>query len=341
MRRVGALLLIVAIAFAVPFVLRPVSARLTAGAPASYLPSLEPTRARRPFDTRLVEHLRGVQPRVVFIGDSMLGCRINPEHLTRSLGYPVWWVMQPGTGSAYWFLALKNVVLGAGVTPKVAVVFFRDFNLTDVLFRLDEQFRWSVDRLARPSEPELDAAVARRLEGPWYVVPKTLDGLYRYRAVRDAADVAARTWPGRAIAGRGADGVQAHLNAAFALDKLRPALAADMASGEDELGDFDRMLPRSILPEMIALAREHGVRLCFVRVQRRPQPDGAMPQSEVMREYVADLRRYLEANGAVFRDDTGDPDYPLAWYTDGDHTAFRYRERYTDLFVQKLPDLFR
>jgi hypothetical protein len=341
MRQVGALLLIVAIALTVPFALRPASARLTAGAPPSYLPSLEPTRVRRPFDTRLVDHLRGVQPRVVFIGDSMLGCRIDPEHLTRSLGYPVWWVMQPGTGSAYWYLALKNVVLAAGPSPKTVVVFFRDFNLTDVLFRLDEQFRWSVDRLAGPFEPELDRAVARRLEGPWYIVPRTLDAAYRYRAVRDAADVAARAWPGRAIAGESADDLQKHVNAAFALEKLRPALAADIASGEDELGDFARMLPRSVLPEMIALSRERGFRLCFVRVQRRPRPDGSVPQSPVMREYMADLRRYLESHGAVLRDDTGDPDYPLAWYTDGDHTAFRYRARYTDLFVQKLPALFR
>jgi hypothetical protein len=250
--------------------------------------------------------------------------------------------MQPGTGSAYWYLGLKNVVLGAGVKPKAVFVFFRDYNLTDVLFRLDEQFRWSVDRLAGPVEPELDRAIARRLEGPWYLVPRTVDAAYRYRPVRDAADAWVRTWPSRALAGGdGAEPLQQHLNAAFALDKLRPALAADIASGDDELGDFHRMLPRSLLPDFVSLARANDIRLCFVRVQRRPGPDGSPRQSEVLRKYVADLREYLEANAAVFRDDTGDPDYPLAWYTDGDHTAFRYRPRYTELFVQKLAVLFR
>jgi hypothetical protein len=339
--RVGALLLVAAIALLVPIALRPASARLTAGAPPSYLPSLEPTRVRRPFDPTFREDLRRIRPEYVLIGDSMLGSRIDPSHLSRTIGRQAWWVMQPGTGSAYWYLALKNVVLGAGLKPKVVFVFFRDYNLTDVLFRLDEQFRWSVDTLAGPFEPELDRAIARRLEGPWYVVPKALDAAYGYRAVRDAADVAARRWPALAVAGPLADDVQKHLNAAFALDKLRPALAADIASGDDTLGDFDRMRARSILPEMVALARANGIRLCFVRVQRRPGPAGPPVQSPVLRRYVADLERDVESSGNVFRDDTGDPDYPLAWYSDGDHTAGRLRKRYTELFVQKLADLFR
>jgi hypothetical protein len=272
----------------------------------------------------------------------MLGSRIDPRHLARTLQQTAWWVMQPGTGSAYWYLAFKNVVLGADLKPKVVFFFFRDFNLTDVLFRLDEQFRWSVDTLAGPLEPELDRAIARRLEGPWYLVPRALDEAYAFRPVRAEVDALSRAWPARLLAGpAGAEAVQEHLNAAFALDRLRPSLAADIASGEDALGNFDHMLPRSILPEIIALGRAHGIRLCFVRVQRRPRPDGPPVQSPVLRRYVAGLRQYLESNGAVFRDDTGDPDYTLDWYTDGDHTAARLRPRYTELFVQKLSPLFR
>jgi hypothetical protein len=340
--RLWALALLPCIALSLPLLLRPVATALTADAPPSYLPSLGATYARRAFDPTFREDIRRIQPRYVLIGDSMLGSRIDPRHLSYVSGQQSWWVMQPGTGPAYWYLALKNVVLGAEVRPKVAFVFFRDFNMTDVLFRLDDQFRWSVDTVAGPVEPELDRAVARRLEGPWYLVPRTLDAVYRYRPVREAADRSLRTWAPRLVAGPGqAEALQAHLNGTFALDRLRPALAADMASGESELGDFHRMLPRSILPDLMALARDNGITLCLVRVQRRPGPDGPPPQSPVLRKYVADLRQYVEANGGVFRDDTGDPDYPLAWYTDGDHTAGRHRQRYTELFVQKLADLFQ
>lgn len=340
--RPWALALLPCLALCLPLLLRPVAATLTADATPSYLPSLGATYARRAFDPTFREDIRRIQPKYVLIGDSMLGSRIDPRHLSYVIQQQAWWVMQPGTGPAYWYLALKNVVLGADVRPKVVFVFFRDFNMTDVMFRLDDQFRWSVDTVAGPTEPELDRAVARRLEGTWYRVPRALDAVYGYRPVREAADQALRRWPPRLLAGPAhAETLQSHLNTMFALEKLRPALAADMASGDSELGDFHRMLPRSILPDLIALARDNGITLCLVRVQRRPGPDAPPPQSAVLQRYVADLRTYVERNGAVFHDDTGDPDYPLDWYTDGDHMAGRHRQRYTELFAQKLADVFR
>jgi hypothetical protein len=336
------LALILGIAFSVPLVLRPISDRLTAGAPPSYIPSLEASRSRRAFDPTPREDLRRLAPHYVFIGDSTLGSRIDPAYMRRVLRLRAWWVMQPATGSAYWYLALKNAVLASGVKPRVVFIFFRDFTLTDVLFRVDDHFRWTLDTIAGPVEPELDRVIARRLDGSWYAVPRMLDAAYAFRPVRTAADTLVRQLPVRAVAGAARAGdLQQHLNASFALDKLRPTVAADIASGEDELGNLAHMLPRSVLPDMIALGRAHGVRLCFVRVQRRPRPDGPPVQSPVLQRYIRDLRHYIESNGAVFRDDTGDPDYTLAWYTDGDHTALRLRQRYTTLFCQKLAFLFR
>ena len=45
-------------------------------------------------------------------------------------------------------------------------IFFRDTNLTDVMFRLDEQYRWSLDIAAHDREDELNAVVARRSSAP-------------------------------------------------------------------------------------------------------------------------------------------------------------------------------
>ena len=57
-------------------------------------------------------------------------------------------------------VASSNWVIASGIHPRVVFVFFRDTNLTDVLFRLDEQFRWSLDRVAHDREDELNSVVA-------------------------------------------------------------------------------------------------------------------------------------------------------------------------------------
>ena len=72
-------------------------------------------------------------------------------------------LLQAGSGSAFWYLALKNWVIASGIRPRMVLIFFRDTNLTDVMFRLDEQFRWALDLAALDREDELNAVVARRL----------------------------------------------------------------------------------------------------------------------------------------------------------------------------------
>jgi len=56
---------------------------------------------------------------------------------------------------------------------------------------------------------------------------------------------------------------------------------------------------------------------------------------------VRDLRSYLETGGAIFHDDWGDPDQPLAVYEVGDHVALDFRRTYTELFFRKNPEIFR
>jgi hypothetical protein len=84
-----------------------------------------------------------------------------------------------------------------------------------------------------------------------------------------------------------------------------------------------------------------GIRVAFVRVQRRPAPNGPPPQSPALQEYVRKLRAYLEAHGAIYHDDWGDPDQPLQVYEDGDHVTKAFRRTYTELFFRKNPEIFR
>jgi hypothetical protein len=125
------------------------------------------------------------------------------------------------------------------------------------------------------------------------------------------------------------------------LDRLRPMAAADLQASEDAEADFHRFMPRSVLPLIVDLARQHGMKVCFVRVQRRPIGNKAPVQSPRLQAYARDFRAWAESQGMYFHDDTGDPMQTLAMYEDGDHIARAHRQRYTRQFRVNLNRLFR
>ena len=121
----------------------------------------------------------------------------------------------------------------------------------------------------------------------------------------------------------------------FALDRLRAFEAADLAAAQGRALDFQANVGESLLPEIIRLAERAEIKLAFIRVQRRPAADGPPPQSPELTAYVNALKGYLEARGAYFHDDWGDPDEPLSMYADGDHLTGEGRIRYTQRFAER------
>ena len=335
-----------AAAFAAPLGLRAVNHAVIGDPPGlGYLPSLELRRRHDPFDPVPVENLRHGQPAWVFIGDSMMGTRIDPIQLgeiSSTHDELVSFLYHPATGPGWWYLAFKNHLVASGVKPRAVFVFFRDTNLTDTLFRLDSQygFGFGLDAVAHEQEPELDALVAAR-KGGWRArLHTTATTLYQHDVTTGWLEPGVRRWfvnwrfPDPSARTR----FDRSLNERFDLANLRADVAADFADA-NESADFARDLPTSVLPRMIDLAKQHGIQLCFVRVQRRPKGTVPPPQSPNLERYVRDLKAWLTANGALFHDDWGDPEQPESIYADGDHV--RDRRHYTANFRRRLDPLFR
>jgi hypothetical protein len=345
LRPVFAFLVIVGTIAAVPLawrvILRATGAQRTKAAlehPARYLPALEDERERRPFNSDPIQGLKDADPAYVLIGDSMAG-RIDFAHfeeLTQGRLAPL---LQNATGSTYWYLAFKNWVVASGVRPKWVMVFFRDTNLTDPLFRIGDPGYRHLDEVALEREDELNAILADWVD-PWFRVHRAVSRFYQVEQARAWVDPKLSDWavthavPIR----RRRTGFLDQINTMFGLDRLRPMPAADIAAAEDRDTVFAGNVDRSVLPLFVRLAKEHDLHLCFVRVLRRPRDDGSLePQSPKMDRYMRDLRAYLEANGAVLRDDRDDPYMATIEYADGDHIGRAERTRYTDRFVATTP----
>ena len=308
--------------------------------PVSYLPALEARRPRQPFDRTVIDDLRRLDPKYVFIGDSMAR-RISPSHLIKISGASVAPLYQNSTGPAYWYLTFKNHLIPSGVKPAWVFFFFRDTFFTDTLFRLTGRYRAKVDTAASDSEVDLNRIVAARTGGHWYAVHRAVDEVYAAERAREWLEPKLTAWPAALV--RGSSGVDALLdeaNEAFDLDRMRTMAAVDVEAASDEAADFERNVDSSILPLILSLAREHELRVCFVRVVRRPENGRPPEDSPALAAYVRDFRAYVTTNGATFMDDHDDPRLARLPYSDGDHITEAARPLYTDMFwprVQALP----
>jgi hypothetical protein len=334
------------VALVILTLLVPISMKLaqgSGGSEASRVPYLPVFAGHRsvPFHAHRIPELRSMNPGAVVIGDSMAGTRINERLLSQLAGVPVAPLLQAGSGSAFWYLALKNWVIASGVKPRVVFIFFRDTNLTDIMFRLDDQYRWSLDMVAGEREDELNDVVASALDGPFHRLHAAAEQAYGVDAARRAVEPVVTRGPANLLAASAGER-QTLLTAAnerFGLDHLRVMEAADMAA--DQGTDFQASVEGSVLPLMLRDARRAALKLCFVRVQRRPIGGRPPEQSPALRRYVQELRKYVQSAGAVLHDDTGDPVMTLDMYEDGDHIARHARDRYTARFYERLRLLFR
>lgn len=302
----------------------------------SYLPALSGPRERNPFDAGRIEDLARMNPGLVVIGDSMAGSRIDPALLNKLTGRLTAPLLYAGSGPAWWYLALKNWVIASGIHPRAVVIFFRDTNLTNVLFRIDAT--WSLDTAARDREDDLNAVVAKRRGSPFYRLRDAVEALYQAEPARRWIEPAMTEWPARVLIPyrKPRAALLEHLNDRFGLSHLRPMDAADMQATEDREADFDAFVEKSGLPLMLRDARQAGLTLVLVRVQRRPAAGSPPYQSPALQRYVAGLKSYVEGHGAIFMDDTGDPVQTLDLYGDGDHLSPEGRRRYTEMFASRL-----
>jgi hypothetical protein len=342
-RRGQALSLVVVIAAAavLPLGLRAVNAALPDAGRSSYLPTIETPRPREPFDEAAAAALREAQPEFVIIGDSMAGVRIDPRHLSRVSGRSVAGLYQQGTPVAFWYLQLKNMVVGNDLTAvRGAVFFFRDDQLTTQV----EVSGPILDRVARDHEPELDRLFASHRLGRFSDVHRAARALYQFdltRAWLEPRVTRAPTFALRATVGKPADFVDAINTDVFALDKLRRFEAADLPQAQESALDFDARVGGSVLPLIMDLAERSKIRLAFVRVQRRPTPAGPPPQSEALTRYLERLQAYVTTRGAYYHDDYGDPNQPLEVYADGDHLRSDQRIPYSERFAKQHAAFFQ
>ena len=298
---------------------------------------------------KLQDELRTRQPEVVFIGNSILLDSTDEKVFTDLSGRATWILGHRGSASAWWYLALKNVILAPRAQqisseqqrPRLVVVFFRDCGLTDPGFRITGEFRPGIERMSGPEEPLLDALAYRgTMDRIDYLLFRYCP-LYRHRqVVRQELSFRIKSEIVPSLTGiRGVDGA---IDRTFADENMDAELLtvrqlAAASSLDEEACDFKARLSRSFLPHMIRLARDNGVQLTFVRMKRR-RDTAPNREPPALQRYIQDLETYLAENHVPLVDFTDEPRITADLYGVGDHlnTMRGTRRRFTGLLAERL-----
>ncbi len=290
------------------------------------------------------------QPEIVFIGNSILLDSTDENVFTELTGRKALIVGFSGSASAWWYLALKNVLLdpetrrlsGGESRPRLVVVFFRDYGLTDPGFRVTGEYQGGIDGMSTAQEPVLDAlAYQGTMSRMDYLLFRRCRLYQRRQNVRQALNSHIRDDVVPFLTGTAGSADEA-IARVFTDENLDTELLtirqlAATSKQAEEAGDFETQLGRSFLPHMIRLARENGVQIAFVRMKRRrdTMPNGEPP---ALQKYIRDLQAYLTENQAPFLDFTSEPRITLDLYGAGDHLrrTSAVRRHFTSLLAERL-----
>lgn len=300
-----------------------------------------PAEPREPFNSKLKKRLEAAQPEIVLIGNSMVNSRFTEAELGRLLAPKrVGMVAVGGSKSAFWYLALKNVVL-PGTRPREILFFYRRRELTDARDRALGPDAHRLHWVSRSDDPFVAEILAPGWDEPVERIGWTLGRLApvgRLHAVLEPTiDSFASSTAELLTGARGKEPSKKALTSVFAVSKLRSSDLETLRS-EKENVPFQEELGRSFLPAIIQMAKDAKIKLTFLRVRTRT--DAAAKKPRRLRSYDRALLAYLRKNGAEHVDLTGNAWETESLYGEGDHIHRRYRDQYTRLFVQHYRDVF-
>ena len=288
-----------------------------------------------------ITEIDNYQPDLILIGDSVLYEGIDPALLTEELGVRSYSLAVAGSGTASWYLVMKNVILEAEYHPKYIVILFRNTMLTVPQYRTTGRYFELLDDFAGKNESLVTQLAFINEMSPLerfaerYVpiysarleIRQDLDNLIRYTPAsifgcnRNCTDDAVDS-----IFGREMDPV--------ALNQMMEDAASTLFASKEL--DFDKQIDASFLPYMIQLAQRNNIELIFVRTKF------FCPRPSKLAQYTASLDAYLTTQKDVYLIDySDDPLVKDEYYKDSLHMNPYGQHEFTKIFADNLKRIIK
>lgn len=294
-------------------------------------------------DLTFRDQIDAERPDLVVIGNSLIERGIDFEQLSAASGLRAMRMSSGGSGSALWYLFLKNEILAAEHPPRYVAIVFRDNTFSVPNLSVEGKYAAIIDQFAGSEEPMLDQLAYLNYLSPGQRFLEQNIAWFRYNpAVRDWLVDSFRTPLVSSLFGVDGLTIDGAVNSAFSPDKLDPTLATRVQQTADPVAeqlsanyDLYANLDATFLPPLLQLATEHGIQLIFVHYRARhyvEYPD----LSGTNDAYITDLRAYVEEQGVIFLDFAHDERITIEHFAEGDHLNGDGRILFTELLAAEF-----
>ena len=322
------------------------------------------------FDSTPLERLADANPDYVFIGNSLLLTRIDRNHIQNILkDKTVFFLADRGTATSLWYLQITNYLIPSKTKPRAVFLFFNDTILTKPMAGTKDKYLPRIQSRSHTNEPVLERIFSQNQT----LIDRTNRWVHQlyplYSPEQRFAPNSPREWRltslalllsspqywslqvEKLLARITGDPLQENpfdvgkflnnIDSTFTEQRLRVSPEISVFKGpENEILNFQEDLLNSFLPDIVERSKQHGVPLVFVRVQTMPNSDNQPQESPALRQYINQLKAYLEDHGLDMHDFTGDKKIPRSFYSDSIHIRKSAMTDYTDVFVKRLQKYF-
>ena len=280
------------------------------------------------------------QARYLLLGNSTLRQGIVLDSFVRQTQVPSIKVYFGGSGAAWWYLTVKNVISKLPQKPEKLFVFFHDYELTDTQQGIKGKYQPVADMTSLPYEP-LDDRLS-------FMDTMTADShflnmnLVMYQK-KEKFKTQFNTWvKGMAPTKNKAIKLNEAIAASFA-DSLMDTEIYDMYLTRDlkvkASKSFRKAYKHSYLPEILRICKKARIEPVFVRIKKK---NNFVPDAERadFLPYITDLKEFMEDEAYTLLDFSAAPELTDELFADGSHLNPDGQIVFTKLLSEKVKQVF-
>ncbi len=250
-----------------------------------------------------------------------------------------------GTASAYWYLMIKSNIATASKPPKYLLVFFLDNLLTTPDLGANSTYQPMIDEIAGENETVLlQKAYLNQLDP----VEGYLDSHYplfgERQTLKDKIENRLKYTLSYLLQNCAKPCLDKALDTVFDEKNMlsnvlqQNVFNLDRWSGKE--WNFNALVQKSFMPDMIQITREKGIKLIFVR-EKNARVMTLEDESSDMRKYFQDMADYLKKEGVPLLDFAHDSALTLEMFLDEMHLNPQGRLVFTRLVAEGFLTLLK